>query len=299
MPAMRLPNSLRALIVILLALIPLSTLLHQDDLGRWDTQRSAMAAPDEFSYLLMARHFLAGGGLSLQADLGRDTFYPPGYPLLLAAWSKPLGLSVFSAHALNTALLSLATVAVYFLARRILLHLFSAGHRRFALSDDAAAFFALLITALFATNWHVLETSLLIMSEPAFMVVSFAWLTLALRWRAWRMERVGQAILARKAQRLQQGLVATLSAPVIPSPPRSADLPSTPPPTASVPSREDVATATATVNSSPEAPIRGWTTAAKIAACRATRWGAGVRSAVTRPILGGRIGRPSSRGGWR
>src|SRR6185295_3186393 len=92
-------------------------------LGRWDVQRSAMAAPDEFSYLLMAQHFLNGGGLSLQDVLGRDTFYPPGYPFLLAVWGKCFGLTAFTAHAFNAFLLCLDTLVVFALSRRLLLHL--------------------------------------------------------------------------------------------------------------------------------------------------------------------------------
>src|SRR4029079_171418 len=107
----------RGILLLLIALVPLVALFHHDDRGRWDVQRSAMAAPDEFSYLLMAQHFLQGGGLSLQADLGRDTFYPPGYPLLLAAWGKVFGLTTFTAHALNTALLCLGTLVVYSFSR--------------------------------------------------------------------------------------------------------------------------------------------------------------------------------------
>ena len=52
-------------------------------------------------------------------------------------------------------------------------------------SASAAGNLAIVITAIFATNWHVLETSLLIMSEPAFMLVLFPWLMLTLRWDDW------------------------------------------------------------------------------------------------------------------
>ena len=74
------------------ALAPLASLVHCNDL-RHGTSTSAMAAPDEFSDLLMAQHFMHGGGLSLQDQLGRDTYFPPGYPLLLAAWGTCFGLT--------------------------------------------------------------------------------------------------------------------------------------------------------------------------------------------------------------
>ena len=40
-------------------------------------------------------------------------------------------------------------------------------------SRPTAAWLALLVAGIFATNWHVLESSLLIMSEPAFMLATF------------------------------------------------------------------------------------------------------------------------------
>ena len=175
MPAMRL---LRRILLLLIVLIPLTTLVHQNELGRWDVQRSAMAGPDEFSYLLMADHFLQGGGLSLQRWLGRDTFYPPGYPLMLASWCKLLGggVTAFKAHALNATLLVIDTLVAYLFACRMLASLGRQGHRRFQYGKDAQEWMALLVAGIFATNWHVLETSLLIMSEPAFMLATFAWL---------------------------------------------------------------------------------------------------------------------------
>jgi hypothetical protein len=161
-----------------------------------------MAGPDEFSYLLMADHFLKGGGLSLKADPGRDTFYPPGFPLLLAGWSKLTGgtVTVFRAHALNAVLLCVDTLIAYFFARRLLAALATRGHRRFHYGAEAQAWIALLAAGIFATNWHILETSLLIMSEPAFMLATFAWLVVALRWRAWP-QHIGQATVV--------GLLAT------------------------------------------------------------------------------------------
>jgi hypothetical protein len=179
---------LRRILLCILLLVPLVTLVHRDELGRWDVQRSAMAGPDEFSYLLMADHFLRGGGLSLKDELGRDTFYPPGYPLMLAGWVKVTGggeLTAFRAHALNATLLCIDTLVAYWFARRMLATLGRRGHRRFHLSAEVQAWLALLVAGVFATNWHVLETSLLVMSEPAFMLATFAWLAVALTWRGW------------------------------------------------------------------------------------------------------------------
>lgn len=197
---------LRRLLLVLFILLPLVTLVHRDVLGRWDVQRSAMAGPDEFSYLLMADHFLRGGGLSLKEELGRDTFYPPGYPLLIAAWCKVVALAAggggggvgevtaFRAHALNAALLCIDTLAAYLFTRRLLGTLARRGHRRFHYGPEAQAWLALVVAGLFAANWHILETSLLIMSEPAFMLATFAWLAMALRWRTWH-RHVGQAVV--------------------------------------------------------------------------------------------------------
>jgi hypothetical protein len=188
----------RGIALFLLALFPLVTLFHRDDRGRWDLQRSAMTAPDEFSYLLMAQNFLHGGGLSLDSRLGHDTFYPPGYPLLLAGWAKISAagrLTALTGHSLNALLLSAAVVIVYFFSRRLLLSLAAAEHRRFSLSSSACANLALLIAALFAANWHVLDSSLVIMSEPAFMLAAFAWLALALRWPDWPLSPLRTAVL--------------------------------------------------------------------------------------------------------
>src|SRR5678815_2278901 len=93
----------RFLLLLIIALFPAVALFHRNDVGRWEVQRSAMAAPDEFSYLLMADHFLKGGGLSLEGAIGRDTFYPPGYPLMLAGFAKVAGNSLTTAktHVLN------------------------------------------------------------------------------------------------------------------------------------------------------------------------------------------------------
>src|SRR5438046_2970579 len=96
----------RIAFILLIMAIPFCTLVHRNDLHHWDTQRSAMAAPDELSYLLMGRHFAQGGGISVKEALGRDTFYPPGYPLLIAGWAWVThngGVTAPSAHLLNTA----------------------------------------------------------------------------------------------------------------------------------------------------------------------------------------------------
>src|SRR5262249_31608158 len=72
----------------------------------------------------------------------------------------------------------------------------AAGHRRFVLSDGARQVMALLIAAIFATNWHVLGCALLIMSEPAFMLVVVAWLLLAMRWGGWEAHLDRTLVLA-------------------------------------------------------------------------------------------------------
>jgi hypothetical protein len=186
---------LRGWVLVILALVPLATLFHRDVLGQWDVQRSAMAAPDEFSYLLMAQHFMHGGGLSLQDQIGRDTYFPPGFPILLAAWGKCFGLTAFTAHALNAVLLCLATLVAYSLSRRLLVLLARVNDGRVRLSARVADVLALLVTGIFATNWHVLETSLLVMSEPAFMLVVLAWLALALRWPQWHSHPLQALVL--------------------------------------------------------------------------------------------------------
>ena len=99
--------------------------------------------------------------MSLKESLGLDTFYPPGYPLLLAGFAKITGgaVTALKAHVFNTLLLSLNAVMVYFFSRRLLAGFGAAGHRRFGYSAETAANLALLIAGIFATNWHVLETA--------------------------------------------------------------------------------------------------------------------------------------------
>ena len=178
-------RTLRSLLLILLSLLPLATLIHHNDLGRWDVNRNAMAAPDEFSYLLLARNLLEGHGISTLHTVGRDTFYPPGYPALLAAWSALTGLTLFRVHLLNALLLCAATPIVYFFSKRLLCLLSEQSPPRFQSNPCTNDSLALLIAALFATNWHVLEGALFVFSEPAFMLITFAWLALALRWPNW------------------------------------------------------------------------------------------------------------------
>ncbi|MGN6367969.1 MAG: hypothetical protein ACTHN5_06880 [Phycisphaerae bacterium] len=172
-------------LLLLLSLIPLTTLFHHNDLGRWDFNRNAMAAPDEFSYLLLARNLLEHHGISTLHTVGRDTFYPPGYPALLAAWSSLTGLTIFRVHLLNTLLVCCATPIVFFFSKRLLALLSESTHPRLRAEPAANDTLALLIAALFATNWHVLEGALFVFSEPAFMLTTFAWLALGLRWRNW------------------------------------------------------------------------------------------------------------------
>jgi hypothetical protein len=186
-------QALRWMIVGLFALIPFATLVHRDDLGRWDFNRNAMAAPDEFSYLLLADNLQQGHGISTQATVGRDTFYPPGYPLLLALWWTVIGKggtpaeSVFRAHLLNALLLSLSAITTYVFSSRLLEKLSRTLHPRLRSDVTAASngWIAVLITGIFVTNWHVLEGALYVFSEPAFMLTTFVWLLLALKWNDW------------------------------------------------------------------------------------------------------------------
>lgn len=176
---------LRSLLLLLLTALPLITLVHKDDLHRWDTNREAMIAPDEFSYLLMADNLVHGHGISTAAQIGRDTFYPPGLPLMLAGWWAMFGESIFSAHTLDATLLCLATLTTYFMSRALLIKLALTDGEKFTRAHEASAWLALLITALFCTNWHVLESGLYFLSEPAFMLTTFSWILLALRWKDW------------------------------------------------------------------------------------------------------------------
>jgi hypothetical protein len=176
----------RRLLLALLCLLPLVTLVHKNDLGRWDVARSAMAAPDEFSYLLLADSFLHGRGVHLEAAIGRDAFYPPGYPAFLAAFCAPLGgLTLFRAHLLNALLLCACVLLAYFLAKRLLGHLNGAVHPRHRVSSRVLPWLALVCAAAFAVDWHVLEGALFVFSEPAFTLTTLAWLLLALRFPEW------------------------------------------------------------------------------------------------------------------
>ncbi len=202
----------RRMILALLLLVPLATLFHRNDLRQWDVQHSAMAGPDEFSYLLMADHFSHGGGLSLKGTLGIDTFYPPGYPLIIEAWCRIFSggkVRALAAHVLNTSLLSADILLAYLLARALLLRLAPGPYARWL---------ALLVAAIFAVNWHVLETSLSIMSEPAFMLALFVWLGCALRWKHWD-ESVGKtcvmALLATLAWSIRGAGITCVAATIL------------------------------------------------------------------------------------
>lgn len=176
----------RRLLLALCCLLPLLTLFHKNDLGRWDVARSAMAAPDEFSYLLLADSLLHGHGVHLQPTIGRDAFYPPGYPALLALFSAPLGgLTLFRAHLLNALLLCACVLLAYLLAKQLLSRLNESLHPRYQLKPANIPWLALLCAAVFAVNWHVLEGALFVFSEPAFTLTTLLWLLLALRFPNW------------------------------------------------------------------------------------------------------------------
>ncbi len=181
---------LRRFLVFLLCCLPLLTLFHQNDLRRWDFNRCLMAAPDEPSYLLMAQSIAVGDGISTTALFGRDTFYPPGYPAILALWGKFCGFSLFSMH-VCTAFLSVGSMFLAYLLIRTLLRSERAMHTS---DSNATALlhnnrsvenWSILLLALCVCNWYVLEGSLFAFSEPAFMFATFAWLLLMLRWRNW------------------------------------------------------------------------------------------------------------------
>lgn len=173
------------LILLMLTLWPAITLFHKDELGRWTYNRCAMASPDEHSYLLMAQNLAGNGrgggiGVSIKTDTNSESFYPIGFPLILAAWAQVGGGSIESMHACVTALLC-ATVPLVFLLLRKLLAV-GIGQRE---SNPTRTIIALIMTSLYVSNWYVLETGLFIFSEPAFMVVTFLWLLLVLRYPRW------------------------------------------------------------------------------------------------------------------
>jgi len=199
----RLSNLIRYGVLFLLALVPLTTIYFKNDRQEWTGNHALMAAPDEFSYMLTAESLLHGHGISTQKTLGLDTFYPPGYPILLALWSLIVqhgNVTPFAAHVFNALLLSAATIVVYFFAKRLLLLLApgSAGglprnHQPLASPDKPPAepganeWLAILIASIFATNWHVLEGAFFVFSEPAFTLATCAWLALTLRWPNWHL----------------------------------------------------------------------------------------------------------------
>jgi hypothetical protein len=184
---------LRRLALAIIMLIPLITLVHKNERHHWTTNRTAMVAPDEFSYLLIADALLHHHTISTQKTVGIDAFYPPGYPALLALWAIPFGLTPFAAHVLNTLAVCAATGVVYLFSRRLLdkMHCdkkYDAKHIHTPWRSTNNDIIALLIAALFATNWHVLESALYIFSEPAFMLITFAWLALPLKWPDWHLD---------------------------------------------------------------------------------------------------------------
>ncbi|MEI8196540.1 MAG: hypothetical protein WCI73_11575, partial [Phycisphaerae bacterium] len=198
-------------ILAILTLLPAITFFHQDELGRWTLNRCAMAAPDEHSYLLMAQNLAAGKGPSIRALAGSETFYPPGFPLLLAGWiilinaTGGLGLpggggGIQSMH-LAVTLQLCATVPLVFLVVRQMIRQGSGlvmqslprqvmqGPRGAGSSEPISPLthdlVALIITALYATNWYVLETGLFVFSEPAFTFATLFWLYIGLRHPHW------------------------------------------------------------------------------------------------------------------
>ena len=164
-----------AVVLALLCLLPLAALFSRDELGRWNVNRCAMSTPDEPSYLLMAKSIAGGHGISTVAVAGKDTFYPPGLPLVLAGWGKVFGFSIESMHVCVTLTLSAAVGLGFVLLRRI-----------FALWGwSRPAWPALGVLAVFVTSYHVMEDVLFVFSEPLFMLAVLAWLYAALRLEKW------------------------------------------------------------------------------------------------------------------
>ena len=171
-------------LLALLCALPVATLFSRDELGRWNVNRCAMATPDEPSYLLMAKSIAHGQGISTVALAGKDTFYPPGLPLVLAGWGKVFGFSIESLH-VCVALTLTAAVGMGFVLVRRMFTLW--GWRR-------PEWGALLTTGVFVTSYHVLEDALFVFSEPLFMLLVFAWLYACLRMERW-WERPGAAVV--------------------------------------------------------------------------------------------------------
>lgn len=86
-------------------------------LGAAAVSAARVSPGDPQAYLDLAHHLLAGEGLWMrEPDLGIRTFafYPPGYPLVLAAWGAVFGFSTASLLALSTAI---DLVAAWLIAR--------------------------------------------------------------------------------------------------------------------------------------------------------------------------------------
>ena len=218
------PRNVRSFILLLLTFLPLLTLFHRNELGRWTTNRCVMSAPDEPAYLLMARSIAEGRGLSIAPQLAdRQAFYPPGFPLILAGWSELFGDSIFSAHACVALLLCASVPLTFALVRRLLAPEPSPlGSPAPSLTRYASPLAALILTALYVANWHVLTTALYIFSEPAFIVITLGWLLLACRWRNWHqsaLQTLPMALLAVAAYLIRSAgivcIAATLAYPLL------------------------------------------------------------------------------------
>ncbi len=189
-PAYRL---LCATLLALLCLMPVTTLIYRDELGNWAKNRTCMAAPDEPSYLLMAQALSHDGTINISGIAGHDTFYPPAWPAAMALLTYPFGLSRFTAHLAAAILLSISIYQVYRLAlfmlkKQITDNPINNGMR--------VSVFALLITAVYATNWHVLDGSTFAFSEPGFTVALLAWLIVGMHHPDWPASKKWTFVLA-------------------------------------------------------------------------------------------------------
>ncbi len=180
-------------------LLPIFTLFHKNVMHRWVLNRSLFIAPDEFSYVLTARNIAAGRGIALRAPL--DTFYPPGFPAILAAWGKIFGFNIFSMHVCVVVTGCVATFFTLLLVRNMVIRgrwpADTAGPPPMgAVAWPAMALLALLITAIYATSLYTLENELSVLSEPAFTLCIAVWLLLALKWPQWWRNPIKSVIMA-------------------------------------------------------------------------------------------------------
>jgi hypothetical protein len=166
---------LRRATLLLICLVPMLTLFHRNETGLWVRNTSAFISPDEFSYLLTAENIAAGRGIVLR-NLPADSFYPPGLSALLALWGKWFGFSIFSMHVCIVAQQCVAVALAYLLIGAML-----ARPRPMFLH----AWIPLLLTAVYATSWYLLENACSIFGEPAFTCVTLLWLLIALRKPRW------------------------------------------------------------------------------------------------------------------